>query len=583
MKKKLLSILLAAVILTATLAGCGGDGKTESTGTSSTGGTTSTDGKTADELLKEKYDEPVTIKVVLGYRDAEDPETPSSVTPETATAVKQFKELFNIDLQYSWIVNSDQYDSKFGAELAAGNLPDIMFLSPNKFEDLYSQGGFADITEAYNKYTNQEIKNVVNYDDELINSTTRDGKIYGLPMSSYPGQVTSQTYYDMSKLKVAGIESYDQLPKTIAEFEALCDKLLTLDIDGNGKTGDPILPANKWYIDAGLADFSPVFHAYESWAPASKGWYDAGDGKMENVSVQPELKDSLTKLSEWYKKGYFAKDFAAQDVWGADAPVVSDIVAGKYAVVFGSWWIPNWPLNDNKKNNPNADWVVGPTLTVDGSKAKVFVPRYPINNVVSVSKDFKHPEALFKMLNWSLEYGKKTSNPEWIATATPEELLEKHSHVYTWLPYRVHTPSSLVDNYKFINEKDKANITTVTADEVPNNSEFWGAWDSYLKYKEGSLDASAWGLYLSRIDPQGGVGKMEELYSSAEKVYDELYVTTPSMITKENEMIKYRDATFLSMIMGETPISDFEKYVSEWNNLGGNEIAAEVTEWFKNK
>lgn len=594
MKKKVLSIILSAVLCAGVFAGCTSNGGT-STGTTSGGtdssgtasGTTSggTASKTVDELLTEKYAEPVTVNIVLGYRDSENPDTPDSITPETSTAVKRFKEDLNIDLKYSWIVNNDQYEAKFGAELAAGNLPDIMLLSPTQFEDIYSQGGLGDLTDAFNNYTNEAIKQVTNYDGQLINATSRDGKVYGLPVATYPGQVTSQIYYDLNKLKEAGIENYDMLPKTIAEFEALCDKIMALDIDKDGKTGEPVIPGNKWYIDAGLADFSPVFHAYESWAGGSgaNGWYDDGSGTLKYAGIQPELTKSLTKLNEWYKKGYMAKDFAAQDVWGADAPVVSDIVKGEYAIVMGSWWIPNWPLNDNKKNNPDAEWVVGPTLTVDGGTAKIMVPRYPINNVVAISRDFKNPEALFKMINWSISYSEKTNYPDFKEKATEAELLEYNSYVYTWLPYRVFCPSSLVDNFNFVAEKDKAGITSIKPEEGLNNTEFWGAWSSYVKTKNGDADASVWGLYLSRLDPQGGVGKMYELYTNAEKQYDEVYITTPSMITKKSEMDKYRDSTFLSMIMGETPISSFDKYVSEWKNLGGNDIEKEVNEWYKNK
>ena len=76
---------------------------------------------------------------------------------------------------------------------------------------------------------------------------------------------------------------------------------------------------------------------------------------------------------------------------------------------------------------------------------------------------------------------------------------------------------------------------------------------------------------------------MEELYQGAEKQYNEVYVTTPSMITKSGEMEKLRDSTFLSMIMGETPISDFDNYVSQWKSLGGDDIGKEVNEWYQSK
>ena len=89
-----------------------------------------------EELLLEPYDEPVDIHIVLQYRESEDPNTPSDCTPETSTAVKLLKEEMNINLIYDWIVNADQYEQKFGAELAAGNLPDVFMVNPNNFNAL---------------------------------------------------------------------------------------------------------------------------------------------------------------------------------------------------------------------------------------------------------------------------------------------------------------------------------------------------------------------------------------------------------------------------------------------------------------
>lgn len=573
--RKHIAILLIGVLFSVGVVGCA----SKDVATTNTNQSTTNSGKTAEELLVEKYEEPVKVKVVLGYRDPENPDTPDSVTPETQTAVKLLKEELNIELEYSWIVNSDQYSQKFGAELAAGNLPDIMMLSMEQFEDLQSQGGLGDLTEAYEQYRTDDIDAIINYDGQVLDTCRKDGKLYGLYNGTYQGQVTSQIYYDMNKLKELGIEEVSDLPTTIAEFEALCDKLMALDLDGNGKVGDPVLPAAKG-MNSGLADFGAFFQAYET---ALGGWYDDGNGNLISSHTQENMKKALTKLNEWYDKGYFAKDFAAQDVYAANAPIVSDIVAGKYSIIPGSWWIPNWPLNDNKKNDPDADWVVGPTLTVDGTAPTILVPRISSGTIVAVSKDFKNPEAIFKMMNWSLNYEAKIANPEYKENMTPEQKLEADSYVYTWLPYRVYAPMSLIDNYNFISEADKAGKTEITAEEAPANSEFWGAWNAYLQMKNGSTDPVVWGLYTSRVSPNGGVAQMYELYSKSEKWINEVYVTTPTMIKKQGELDKYETTTFLSMVMGETPISDFDKFVAQWEQLGGSEIQAEVNEWYKNK
>ena len=299
-------------------------------------------------------------------------------------------------------------------------------LGNNDFEDLTSQGGLLDLTEAYEMYTCPDLENIYNFDGNFINVGKKDGKLYGLPVGSDPAQMTSQMYYDMNQLKDVGITSAEQLPKTIEEFEALCDKLMEA-------TGGPVLPACKNYFGAQLGDFTPFFHAYETWVG---GWID-NNGTLEYAGISEKNKDVLTKLNEWYNKGYFKKDFAAYDIWAADSQVVSDIVAGKYAIVPGSWWIPNWPLNSNKVEHPEADWIVGPNLSLDGEQPAILIDRYPVNSFIGVGLNCEHPEAVFKVMYWSLQYTVKNSPPEVQNAMTEEEKAEWNSYVYTWVPWRI--------------------------------------------------------------------------------------------------------------------------------------------------
>ncbi len=54
-----------------------------------------------------------------------------------------------------------------GAELAAGNLPDVFMVNANDFEDLSNQGGLADLTEYYEKYRCDDLDNIFNYERKL--------------------------------------------------------------------------------------------------------------------------------------------------------------------------------------------------------------------------------------------------------------------------------------------------------------------------------------------------------------------------------------------------------------------------------
>jgi ABC-type glycerol-3-phosphate transport system substrate-binding protein len=569
--------VVALVALTVSFAFAGGGQQRSGSGGTSSGGFVSTATSNA-ERLKEKYPTPVTITAVLGYRESENPDTPKDITPATQPRIQIFKDLFNIDFKYGWIVNSDQYDQKFAAELAAGNLPDIMLLSPNQFEDLYSQGGLADLTDVWAKYSTPEMENIYNAYNVGLGAATRDGKLYGLPNLTFNAQETSQTYYNMTKLKAYGINSYADLPKTIAEFEALCDKILAAN------PGQPVLPACKQISGQGLADFQPVLDAYGA---SISGYVDYGTGNLEYAGTHPNLKKALTKLNEWYQKGYFVRDFAGIDVWAASSPVVNDIVAGKYAIVFGSWWIPNWPLNMNKNNDPAADWVVGPTLTENGGQPIITINRYAVNNFMVVSRNCKNPEAVFKMINYDIEDTKKLLDPAYLAVRTTEQKRADDSNVYIWFPWRKYDPTSLETNYKFFHDLEERGITTQDRfpfNDVPNNEEASGQTQAFLNYHNGkATDGAVWGLYTSRIAANGGVAKMLELYNSAKRYYKEVYITTPSMITKSGQLNEYRSAQLLRMIMGEVPISDFERYVAQYNTLGGNDILKEVNDWYHKK
>jgi ABC-type glycerol-3-phosphate transport system substrate-binding protein len=576
MMKRLVQAAAIAVLVAALFAACGGKNvaavKEDTTG------------KTPDELLRQAYPSTVTVHTVLAYREPENPNTPKSLTPENNSMLKHIKERLNIELVYDWIVNSDQFSAKFGAEIAAGNLPDIMYLTPTQFDDLAQQGGLADLTEIYEKYANDRIKSICDYDGKLLEAVKRNGKLYGLPQGKYPGQQTSQTYYRMDYLRKAGITRADQLPKTIAEFEVLCNKLMKVDFRGDGVVGGPVLPGNMQLSDAGLADFSPVFHAYG--ASPNVGFVDDGTGKLTYSGLLPEMEGALKKLREWYAKGYFAKDFASGDVFAAHAPVVAEIIAGKYPIIFGSWWIPNWPLNLNKANQSEAEWVIGPTLTVDGTQPPIFVDRYFLDHVVAVSKKCKNPEAIFKMMNLSRELVDQWNQPGWDARATPEELNDKLSYVYLWLPYRTFSPGTTVTNQQYIAGLEREGRTTPETigdlADAPLNDEFYNVLTAYISWHAGDHSGPTWGTYFSRVADNGGVANMYRLYSSAPRRYDEVYINTPSMVAYKSELDRLQQTALIQMIMGDQSEDYFATYKSRWLAQGGQQILNEVNEWFAN-
>ncbi|GIQ64504.1 hypothetical protein PACILC2_30720 [Paenibacillus cisolokensis] len=50
------------------------------------------------------------------------------------------------------------------------------------------------------------------------------------------------------------------------------------------------------------------------------------------------------------------------------------------------------------------------------------------------------------------------------------------------------------------------------------------------------------------------------------------------MIEKESILYNYAHDTFVNIIIGR-PLEDFDRFVSEWNRLGGAEMTAEANQW----
>ena len=84
--------------------------------------------ETAAELpaWQQPFEETVTLDVVIGW-DA-DPSIKEGTTPETNALRTVAKDLFNIELNFLWLVPNDQYSDKLALQLSSGDMPDILML-----------------------------------------------------------------------------------------------------------------------------------------------------------------------------------------------------------------------------------------------------------------------------------------------------------------------------------------------------------------------------------------------------------------------------------------------------------------------
>lgn len=55
---------------------------------------------------------------------------------------------------------------------------------------------------------------------------------------------------------------------------------------------------------------------------------------------------------------------------------------------------------------------------------------------------------------------------------------------------------------------------------------------------------------------------------------------TETMTEKMSTLEKMRDEMFNKIIIGEASVDEFDKFVEDFNSLGGEQITNEVNEWY---
>ncbi len=193
------------------------------------------------------------------------------VHPSAGQSGEQFQILLVSD-ELPNIVNNNWYSYPGGPEVA---IADNYIYELNDIVDTYCPG----------------LKKVMeDHPDWAKAMKTDSGSIYAFPAIT-DGDPLPTTYGLVLRadwLKKLGIE----VPRNIGEWE----KVLTAFKEELGAENP--FSANKTAMTQG---FAPAFGIYD-------GWY-VDDGKVKYGQAQPEYKDFLMKMNEWYEKGLIDRGF----------------------------------------------------------------------------------------------------------------------------------------------------------------------------------------------------------------------------------------------------------------------------------
>jgi multiple sugar transport system substrate-binding protein len=187
--KKVLTVVLSALLSLSMLAGCASSAASGEKGQTS---------KTANEAKKPKeitfwhYFTSINGKTVQTYVD------------------KYNAMQSDVKIKFEFVPR-DELLKQLTIGLVSGNLPDMAFVDNPDQASFAAMGLFADITDKVNSWSDGKFL------EGPLNSAKYNGKIYGLPHASN----ALALYYDVDALKAAGVEA----PQTWAEMESAAAKL----------------------------------------------------------------------------------------------------------------------------------------------------------------------------------------------------------------------------------------------------------------------------------------------------------------------------------------------------------------------
>jgi len=554
MKSKIILLLLTFSIVFS-MVGCGQSGDNASQQSADTAADTSAVNQTGtaqDDIMTPygKYKDTVTF---TSGREI-DPKLPSEFTYENNRVTKYIEDKINVKVKSAWAVDKNTIDQKIALIIASNDIPDVMTINDRKtLQQMQDAGLLADLTEAYDKCMAPFLKEQYDsFNGALLKEATFDGKLMAIPGTNIGG-AHNLLWIRKDWLDKLGM----QPPKTIDDIINIGKAFVEKDPGGNG-SGKTIGLTGRQEITGiynSMHGLDTIFSLYGAYP---RQWIKDASGNVVYGSMVPEMKQALTKLNEMYKAGVLDKQFALRKE--SDSKAL--ISGGKCGMMFGAWWAPYDCLSDSIKNDPKADWKPYAAPLDENGNLNVYT-QDPVQKFLVVRKGYENPEAIIKVLNCENEIFRGL-NPE---AAQIMKTVNEGGEGWG-------EPCKLQIDYndavfRFYNDL-KAAVDSKDTSKL--RDDYKSAYNSVIKdMGNPRADSAAWAEATARIDGQALT------YISQIKFHDNVfYGTTPTMEMKWTNLKKLEDESIINFIMGTTSIDQFDKFVEQWKQLGGDQITNEV-------
>jgi putative aldouronate transport system substrate-binding protein len=547
---KLASMLIALSMLFS-LAACGSNNTTAESDSSKAAVSNSTQSTATAEKAPDpfgKYEPGITLTAVRSTLSAM--KFPEGDDVSNNVWTREIESVLGIKVNYTWTADATQYGNKLNVSIASGDIPDFFECSSQTVVNMAKYGQLADLSQVYEKYASSDLKATMDAFPEGFNSAKQDGKLVALSQQGF-GIISmpAVVWIRDDWMKKTGLSA----PKTFDDVTKMAETFAAQKIDGQKDTYGVAITKDLYGDLEAINGIANAHHAYPFI------WVKDASGQIAYGSIQPEMKNALKTMQDWYKKGLISTDFGVKDT----NKVNEDIISGKVGIEFGACWNSYWPFTDLVKKNTNALFKPYAIPSTD-DKPTMVQAGWPVANYYAVSKNCKNPEAVIKLANYfnkKIYHGVSEDYSKFIMNPAGDEL-------YKFAPLMTFDPTA--DYNKHV--KIAAALKAKDSSQLPVDLK--SAYDTAIGWVD-KKDANSYGAYY-QLSEEGSYGVLKNFVDEKRVVITELQGSdTATLASKRATLEKLEKDTFTKIILGES-IDEFDKFVDNWKKLGGDEITKEM-------
>ena len=566
MKQKQIIALVSATALAATaLAGCG---KTSEENPQTTA-VKEAEGTAKEDLPLSKYPETVTIH--LGGSLNPNAKIPEGMSYEDNSYTRFLKDDLNIEVVYDWVASSSDFGEKMNLCIGSGTIPELMNVNATQYRALLKYDMIQPLDQYFDDYASDALKGYVESGgEELKKCISNDkGEMMAIPAPNITAGGINEMWIRQDWLDNLGLE----VPRTWDEMAAVAEAFVTQDPDGNGEadTIGILGPGNSDHMNAiGGNQFGldPLFSSFQSYP---QYWLQDEDGTVKYGSIQPETRTALEKIQKLYTDKLIDPEMLVR------SNCQEAVLSGKVGIFFGPWWC-GYTVGDATLAG-EADWRAYFTpLAEDGGYYTHMAE--PTTQYVVASKSCKNPEAAFKIINYLI-----ASQQQWVADGITSASGMVTSDFYPL--FNVYDNADEIETSYDALTKYLAGEITMDDVDFSRHKLLKNDMEAVTELKKEPYDdfsLDKWNLdsdlaknNLPRL-VSILVGEAPSVNDKYIPVYNAYSGQTETMQAKWANLKKMEEETFAKIIMGKADISEFDTFVENWKNQGGDQILKEIND-----